>query len=639
MNRAKPKNTSMIDYQFREKLTRTRERVEDLFYFEGAKIGRGTYGHVFKATPKAPSERYPAKMYGLKLIEGQGLSMSACREIALLRELKHPNLICLQRVFLTVERKVWLLLDYAEHDLWHIIKSHRAARAKKTPIMVAKGMVKSILYQILNGIHYLHSNWVLHRDLKPANILVMGDGPSGVRGRVKIADMGFARIFQSPLKPLAELDPVVVTFWYRAPELLLGAKHYSKPIDVWAIGCIFVELLTAEPIFFCKEEDIKAQSPYHFDQLKRIFTVMGYPTESDWPDLKKMPEYGRLQQDIKANNVSFAGASMQRYIEKHKGVEHDSLQYKLMLKLLTMDPNKRITCKDAMDDPYFKTEPRLTEDVFGKFEIPYSKRDFLVDTEKKPAPVEEPPQVVTTAQTFTTDMKYTTTIGNIIPPGLDEPSNKRLRFNAGIQMTPQFGEYAHGNLPMNPQGVLAGGGAGNPVQYSGHQYQMQQNNMRNANAQRPSGPYPNNVLPGDMMMQQNQMNAQMLQSQQNIPQHNLPPHVAQTMQMNMPQHNMNPNFQQQIPHQLHQQSLQQPHPQQHQQQSHQQTHQQPHPQAHPQAHQQSLQQSHQQPHPQVHPQAHQQSHQQQHQQSHQQQHQQPHPNIQAGNPNWRNMYP
>lgn len=157
--------------------------------------------------------------------------MSACREIALLRELKHPNVINLIRVFLSHnDRKVWLLFDYAEHDLWHIIKFHRAAKAAKRPVMVPKGMVKSLLYQILDGIHYLHQNWVLHRDLKPANILVMGEGAE--RGRVKIADMGFARLFNAPLKPLADLDPVVVTFWYRAPELLVRSKNADY-------GCLY----------------------------------------------------------------------------------------------------------------------------------------------------------------------------------------------------------------------------------------------------------------------------------------------------------------------------------------------------------------------------------------------------------------
>ncbi|TNN85440.1 Cyclin-dependent kinase 8 [Liparis tanakae] len=93
----------------------------------------------------------------------------------LLRELEHPNVIALQKVFLSHnDRKVWLLFDYAEHNLWHIIKFYRASKANKKPMQLPRGMVKSLLYQILDGIHYLHANWVLHRDLevKPTSCLI-----------------------------------------------------------------------------------------------------------------------------------------------------------------------------------------------------------------------------------------------------------------------------------------------------------------------------------------------------------------------------------------------------------------------------------------------------------------------------------
>uniref|UniRef100_A0A8C5DEM4 Cyclin-dependent kinase 8 n=1 Tax=Gouania willdenowi TaxID=441366 RepID=A0A8C5DEM4_GOUWI len=326
-----------MDYDFKTKLAAERERVEDLFEYEGCKVGRGTYGHVYKATRKDGKDE---KEYALKQIEGTGISMSACREIALLRELKHPNVIALQKVFLShSDRKVWLLFDYAEHDLWHIIKFHRASKANKKPMQLPRGMVKSLLYQILDGIHYLHANWVLHRDLKPANILVMGEGPE--RGRVKIADMGFARLFNSPLKPLADLDPVVVTFWYRAPELLLGARHYTKAID------------------------------------------------KDWEDIRKMPEYPTLQKDFR--RTTYANSSLIKYMEKHK-VKPDSKVFLLLQRLLTMDPNKRITSEQALQDPYFLEEPLPTTDVFAGCQIPYPKREFLNEDE----PEEKPEKVKST---------------------------------------------------------------------------------------------------------------------------------------------------------------------------------------------------------------------------------------------------
>lgn len=364
-----------MDYDFKVRLASERQKVEDHFEFEGRKVGRGTYGHVYKAIRKDGPSGHDTREYALKQIEGSGISMSACREIALLRELRHQNVISLQKVYLShTDRKVWLLFDYAEHDLWHIIKFHRSAKANKKPISTPKNMVKSLLYQILDGIHYLHSNWVLHRDLKPANILVMGEGSE--RGRVKIADMGFARLFNSPLKPLADLDPVVVTFWYRAPELLLGARHYTKAIDIWAVGCIFAELMTSEPIFHCRQEDIKTSNPYHHDQLDRIFNVMGFPQDRDWEDMKKMPEHQTLVKDFK--KINYSNCSLVKYMEKHK-VKPDSKAFLLLQKMLTMDPTKRITSEAAMQDSYFQEEPRPSVDIFENGPIPYPKREFLTD--------------------------------------------------------------------------------------------------------------------------------------------------------------------------------------------------------------------------------------------------------------------
>jgi len=301
-----------MDYAFKEDLESKRQKVKDLFDYEGCKVGRGTYGHVYKARSKDPKKQ--ERVYALKQIEGTGISMSACREIALLRELQHPNVISLQGVFLShLDRKVWLLFDFAEHDLW-----------------------------------------------------------------VKIADMGFARLFNSPLKPLADLDPVVVTFWYRAPELLLGARHYTKAIDIWAIGCIFAELLTSEPIFHCRQEDSKASNPYHHDQLDRIFQVMGFPQEKDWEDIRKMPEFPTFQKDFRKQNYN--SCSLVKYLEKHK-VKQETREFSLLLKLLTMDPLKRITSEAAKNDLYFSEEPHRQDDVFGSDPIQYPKREFLDDND------------------------------------------------------------------------------------------------------------------------------------------------------------------------------------------------------------------------------------------------------------------
>ncbi|XP_077855411.1 cyclin-dependent kinase 19 isoform X3 [Macaca mulatta] len=357
-----------MDYDFKAKLAAERERVEDLFEYEGCKVGRGTYGHVYKARRKDGKDE---KEYALKQIEGTGISMSACREIALLRELKHPNVIALQKVFLShSDRKVWLLFDYAEHDLWHIIKFHRASKANKKPMQLPRSMVKSLLYQILDGIHYLHANWVLHRDLL-LWFLPLG-GPL-----VNSMDFVFNPIWKYLCLLAGKCNVLLIRPKLKPANILVmgeGPERGRVKIDIWAIGCIFAELLTSEPIFHCRQEDIKTSNPFHHDQLDRIFSVMGFPADKDWEDIRKMPEYPTLQKDFR--RTTYANSSLIKYMEKHK-VKPDSKVFLLLQKLLTMDPTKRITSEQALQDPYFQEDPLPTLDVFAGCQIPYPKREFL----------------------------------------------------------------------------------------------------------------------------------------------------------------------------------------------------------------------------------------------------------------------
>lgn len=237
--------------------------------------------------------------------------------------------------------------------------------------------VKSLLYQLINGVAYLHANWVLHRDLKPANILVMRDGT------VKIADLGLARLFQKPLLPLFSGDKVVVTIWYRAPELLLGSRHYTKAVDMWAVGCIFAELLTLRPLFKGEESkmDGKKHVPFQRHQLTKIFEVLGSPTKERWPSLDQLPEYHNLAtfSNYTMNNLRKTIASSAPHWKTESG-------FSLLLGLLDYDPNTRLTAEKALDHPYFKQEPQPLMNPFAAaphptIEYPLRKIAPLDDSE------------------------------------------------------------------------------------------------------------------------------------------------------------------------------------------------------------------------------------------------------------------
>lgn len=316
------------------------------------KIGEGTYGLVYKARHAAGGA--DGGLVAVKKFKSfksmDGISPTAIREIKLLRELKNRYIVDLVDVMMDeMDKALYLVFDYAEHDLLEMIRWHHSRNCTSPMPMQT---VKSLTHQILQGINHLHTNWIIHRDLKPSNILVTGgDKPPMERGCVKIADFGLARLFQSPLRPMSDVDAVVVTIWYRAPELLLGAKHYTKAIDLWAIGCIFAELITSKPLFQGVEKERKGddRNPFQADQVDKIFRVLGKPSPKDWPGVTELPNWTEAQN----------WQEYPRTLHKKIGaLTADSAGYDLLARLLDYNPATRITASEALQHRFFHEEPR-----------------------------------------------------------------------------------------------------------------------------------------------------------------------------------------------------------------------------------------------------------------------------------------
>lgn len=280
-----------------------------------------------------------------------GISQSAMREISLNRELSHVNIVTLHQVMLE-DKAIYMVFEYAEHDLLQIIHYH--STALRTPIPLA--VLKSLLWQLINGVAYLHANWILHRDLKPANILVTSTGV------VKIGDLGLARLYSSPLQSLYNGDKVVVTIWYRAPELLLGARHYTTAIDMWSVGCIWGELLALRPMFKGEEAKMDPKTkaaPFQTDQLKRIVEVLGTPNKDRWPSIESMPDYKGWWPHLRLDN--YPKTLSRWYATRNKGDDG----YDLFDSLLQYDPEQRLTANQALEHAWFtEQEPKPTANAF-----------------------------------------------------------------------------------------------------------------------------------------------------------------------------------------------------------------------------------------------------------------------------------
>lgn len=213
-------------------------------------IAEGTYGIVYRAQDKRTEEIVALKRLKMEK-EREGFPITSLREINTLLKGQHPNIVTCREIVVGCNMdKIFIVMDYVEHDFKSLMETMKAKNQSFLP-----AEVKCLTQQLLSAVAHLHDNWILHRDLKTSNLLLSH------KGILKVGDFGLAREYGSPLKPYTS---VVVTLWYRAPELLLCCKEYSTPIDIWSVGCIFAEFLSMSALFPGQSET---------DQLNKIYKV------------------------------------------------------------------------------------------------------------------------------------------------------------------------------------------------------------------------------------------------------------------------------------------------------------------------------------------------------------------------------
>lgn len=284
-------------------------------YEKLSKIGEGSYGVVFKCRNRDTGQIVAIK----KFVESEDdplIKKIALREIRMLKQLKHNNLVNLIEVFRR-KRKLHLVFEYCDHTVLNELDRNTRG--------VPEQQVKKIIWQVLQAVNFCHQHNCIHRDVKPENILITKHGV------IKLCDFGFARILTGPGDDYTDY---VATRWYRAPELLVGDTQYGPPVDVWAVGCVFAELLCGAALWPGKSD---------VDQLYLIQRTLG--------DL--IPRH----KQIFSTNQFFHGLTIPepdtRVPLEYRFPNINAQALSFMKACLQMDPSARLTCEELLEHTYF----------------------------------------------------------------------------------------------------------------------------------------------------------------------------------------------------------------------------------------------------------------------------------------------
>jgi len=302
--------------------------VEKNKYIKDKKLGEGTYANVYLGWLRTdPSQKVAIKKIKIQKEYTEGMAPDAIRELKHLQELSHPNIISLLSVFSSKDQNLNLVLEFLPlGDLEMLIKDVEGVRYGAADIKAWMGMLSRAIW-------FCHENFVLHRDIKPNNLLIAADG------EVKLADFGLARSFSDPYRVMTSN---VITRWYRPPELLFGAKHYSGAVDVWSVGLVFAELVLRTPY-------IAGDTEVH--QINLICQAVGTPTEENWPGVSKLPEFTVPDPPNPIRGRDY-------YLQTFGTAGQEGVD--LLMKMLILDPRKRITAREVLEHEWWGKEPKPT---------------------------------------------------------------------------------------------------------------------------------------------------------------------------------------------------------------------------------------------------------------------------------------